>query len=296
MYFGFSKTETNGTLVLIFFMLILTITPTVWEKFAPEVQYDGTLDHKILDSVLVVLESKSTFKTEPGPMVFSSEPHESRVFHFDPNRVSYEDLILLGLPEFLAKRVVKYRQKGGRFRIKSDLAKIYGLSPKTYQRLYPHIMLPEKIESKVHPGLVKTKAKKAPSKLDINRADTTSLKRIRGIGPVRARRIVKYRDWLGGFVSARQFEELWGFDPPVVKQLQNATFVAPGFIPHQLNIDTCGVKTLASHPYFSYRLAEVVIAYREQHGLFTDLQQLKEIRIVNDSIFERISPYLKKSQ
>ena len=275
-------------------MIIFMITPLVWEKFAPEVQYDGSLDHQILDSVLASLESSSKPLIERKiPATIPTRP--AQAFNFDPNLASYEDLLRLGLAEFLAKRVLKYRQKGGKFRTKNDLSKIYGLPPETFQRLYDYISLPERIKTQKTPRFTTSKPKYPTAKFDINQADTILLRRISGIGRVRAKRIVKYRDWLGGFVSTHQYQELWGFDSLVLLQLQKATFILPDFVPQKLDLDTGNARTLASHPYISYRLADVIVAYREQHGPFKNIQGLQEIVIINDSIFRRISPYLKKS-
>ena len=107
--------------------------------------------------------------------------------------------------------------------------------------------------------------------------------------------IVKYRDWLGGFISTGQYQELWGFDSQVLLQLKKATFIAADFVPKKIDLDSSDARTLGGHPYISYQLADVIISYQEQHGPFQDLQELQKIRIINDSIFYRISPYLKKS-
>lgn len=293
-YFGFSRTETNGTLVLIFLMIIFMITPMAWEKFGPEIEYDGTLDNQILDSVIATLEPKFAPQVEPQTSMATQAP-PAPAFPFDPNVASYQDLIRLDLPDFLAKRVIKYRQNGGKFRTKTDLSKIFGLPPETYQRLSDYILLPETIDTKMTPRSAQSKLKLPPPKFDINLADTSQLRAISGIGQVRASRIIKYRDWLGGFISDKQYQELWGLDREVLLQLQNATFISPYFVPQQINLDSSDAKTLARHPYISYQLADVIVAYRDQHGLFKDLQALQEISIVNDSILNRISPYLKKS-
>jgi competence ComEA-like helix-hairpin-helix protein len=47
-------------------------------------------------------------------------------------------------------------------------------------------------------------------RIDINRADTTEWKRLKGIGSVLSKRIVKYRDKCGGFKSIEQLRKIYG--------------------------------------------------------------------------------------
>lgn len=47
-------------------------------------------------------------------------------------------------------------------------------------------------------------------RVEINTADTTELKRLRGIGSVLSARIVKYRGKIGGFTSVEQLRNIYG--------------------------------------------------------------------------------------
>jgi len=62
---------------------------------------------------------------------------------FDPNTADSAQLQALGISSFVLGNILKYREKGGVFRQKSDLAKIYGLNQDTYKKLKPYILLPE---------------------------------------------------------------------------------------------------------------------------------------------------------
>ncbi len=62
---------------------------------------------------------------------------------FDPNTADSAQLQALGISSFVLGNILKYREKGGVFRQKSDLAKIYGLNQETYKKLKPYILLPE---------------------------------------------------------------------------------------------------------------------------------------------------------
>ena len=65
-------------------------------------------------------------------------------FSFDPNTASEVDFKKMGFPMYVANTIIKYRSKGGKFRYKEDLKKIYILKPEVYEEFQPYILLPEK--------------------------------------------------------------------------------------------------------------------------------------------------------
>ena len=147
-------------------------------------------------------------------------------------------------------------------------------------------------KSKEHNEFKSKPKKESIAKLDINQADTTQLKSIYGIGSKLSARIVGYRSKLGGFVSLNQLSEVYGLDSAVVDEAKKKFFVSENFKPSLLNPNTTDEKTLASHPYLKSKLARVIIAYRQQHGSFQQVDDLKKISILTEQTFEKIKPYL----
>ena len=129
-------------------------------------------------------------------------------------------------------------------------------------------------------------------RFDLNLADTTQLKTIYGIGPVIAKRIVTYRENLGGFISFNQLREVWGLDSTVVKKLTERSVITPGFTPNKLAINRCGEQELGRHPYLRTKLARAIVNYRLQHGNFIALDDLRKITLIDEKIFLRIEPYI----
>ena len=66
------------------------------------------------------------------------------LFQFDPNTICPDSLCLLGFSRKQAESIVKYRDKGGKFRKKSDFAKMYVVSEEKYRELEPYIVLPDR--------------------------------------------------------------------------------------------------------------------------------------------------------
>lgn len=84
--------------------------------------------------------------------------------------------------------------------------------------------------------------------IDLNSADTTLLKRVPGIGSSFARRIVKYRDLLGGYYVVEQLQEVYGMDRERYDAIHSYFTVGTAVRPLTLTIDS-----ISYHPYLSWR-------------------------------------------
>ena len=289
--FGFSATEINGFLILIPLMLLIVLSKPVfhsWRAGGPE---DTRADSLLLDSLIALWD----------PAVVPEDSAEQiHYFPFDPNTASVEDLRQLGLNDISAKRIAAYRSKGGVFRVKSDLLKIYGLDSALYNQLYGYIRLPTRVVPvSAREGITATPRPRVPKKtevnpaFDINTADTLLLKSVYGIGSTLAARIVKFRDALGGFVRPEQFYEVYGLDSMVVNELRRVTFIKDGFMPQKINLNTADEKQFAAHPYIRFKLARLLVSYRFQHGDFLQASDIKKLSTIKPEEMERLLPYLK---
>ncbi len=226
-------------------------------------------------------------------------------FPFNPNTADNETFAKLGLSEKVIQTINNFRNKKGTFRTPDSFSKIYGLSKEDFQLLKPFIRLEEeKVKKNAAPSKAPTYAsedKKAfapvmvnkkyqPKKIDINKANIEDWKQLRGIGDWYAKKIVEYRGKLGGFANIEQIAETYS--------LPDSTFqsIKPFLIPSapsgkKIKLNTGSVEDI-KHPYISWSLAKVIVAYREQHGPFGDVNNLKKIKLLNAETFQKILPYL----
>lgn len=113
-------------------------------------------------------------------------------------------------------------------------------------------------ESKPHsPSYPKVEKWPRGTIVELNSADTTVLKKVPGIGSVFARRIIKYRDLLGGFYSVEQLGEVYGIDEERYEAMKSWFSVDLSAI-RQLLVNQLSAKELASHPYVSYKQARII--------------------------------------
>ena len=279
-YFHFTRRERKATSVL---LLILTLTsglriflradesppdsdPSFFELFEPD----------SLPSVPAALVAQNTPKTEDS------------LFVFDPNQASSAELSLLGLSERVIRTLVRYRERGGRFRSPEDLQKVYGLEIEQFERLRPFIRIehqPVKAATKPPPL-----SPRESVQIDINQATAEQWRQLRGIGPVLSERIVKFRDKLGGFATIEQVGETWGLPDSTFQRIHSQLSWSPIFAP--LRINEAEENELRQHPYLNYKQASVLIRYRENHGPFETPEDLSATGVIPDSTLQRLRPYL----
>ena len=227
-------------------------------------------------------------------------------FPFDPNTADSTQLLRLGLQPWQVRNIYKYRAKGGIYRQKEDFAKLYGLTVKQYRELEPYI----RISSDYQPAamLVETRESRGsrdsreardsslryPVKIKenehvvLNTADTTQLRTVPGIGTYYAKEIVRHGQWLGGYVSVDQLDEIEGFP-----QESKKYFVIQGASPKKLNVNKLNLQQLRKHPYINYYQAKTILDYRRLHGKITSLDDLRLSKDFPPEAIRRLEPYVE---
>jgi competence ComEA-like helix-hairpin-helix protein len=218
----------------------------------------------------------------------------AKLFTFDPNTVTEQQLQQLGLREKTAATFMKFRAKGFVFRQKEDLKKVYGISEKLYNELLPYILIESKPEDKI-PEKEETNFKsevKSVQKpkiiVDINSADSAALVELNGIGPAFAKKIIKYRNLLGGFISADQLKEVYGFTPELFEKIKSDIIVNASQI-RKINLNTDDFKTVNRHPYLDYETTRNIFTLKRSKALTAD--DVKKL-LDNDGLFQKLMPYL----
>lgn len=208
---------------------------------------------------------------------------DDTVFTFDPNTASKDDFISLGLREWQAENIIKYREKGGFFSSAEDFSKIYGLEKDLFEKLLPYIEIDEANNNtnSYNPDVI----------VDINAASELDFQQISGIGPSYSKRIVKYRDKLGGFLSIDQIKEVYGMTDELFLSIE-ANLAIETIEIAKININTADFKELISHPYIDKENTINILNYREfavEIIAFSDLLDQKAISL---EFYNKLSPYI----
>ena len=125
--------------------------------------------------------------------------------------------------------------------------------------------------------------KYAPGTLvELNTADTTILKKVPGIGSTFARRIIKYRELLGGFYDVSQLAEVYGIDEERYQALA-PWFIADTLHIRRLEVNALSAATLRKHPYLDYRQAKAIEQLRKQKSRLSGWENLQLIEEFTDT-------------
>ena len=225
-----------------------------------------------------------------------------RMQMFDPNTVDSLTLLHLGFKPWQAKNMLKYRAKGGKYRKKEDLKKLYGMTDSMYLALAPYIYIKDsivvdsaRIDSVRMDSLPKWKSIKKDTILNLRTADTTELKLIRGIGSYRAKMIVRYREQLGGYAQVEQIMEARGMDKVIADSIL-PHFYIDSVVVNKIPINHIRPEVLQRHPYLNFEQAKAIYEYRRKHIRIKSAEELNKIKGLSPTDVEKISIYLDFSQ
>lgn len=231
-------------------------------------------------------------------------------FDFDPNTADSTTLLRLGFPPFMVRGVYKYRAKGGRYHEPADVKRIPGMTNELWLRLASHIHIDKKYQyvtpeprsySRPEPVAFKEREPLQPrdtilhpvklqegSVVALNEADTTALKKIPGIGSYYARRIVYFRQQLGGYASVSQLQEIEGMPEDIGQWLT----VDPSSI-RRIDVNHATKNQLVRHPYLRVYRAQDIWNRRHNQGPLQSIDDLRSLPNFTEEDIERLRPYLE---
>ena len=254
------------------------------------------------ETALKQVDAPKSAKHRKGKTYYSrSESRKVELFPFDPNTADSTQLLRLGLHPWQIRNIYRYRAAGGVFHQPRDFARLYGLTQEQYRQLEPYIKIKEKdkpvdryfyaYEPIEERDTVRYPIKLLPDeRIVLNRADTTTLRKVPGIGSYFAHKIVEYRQRLGGYYRIQQLLEIEDFPETAV-----SFFIIPdSTLPsRKLNINRLSLNELKRHPYINFYQARAITDYRRLHGRIENLQQLKLNRDFPPEAIERLEPYVE---
>ena len=233
------------------------------------------------------------------------------LFTFDPNTVSYEELLALGVPKIAAAQVIRARERGKTFIVKEDFAAIYSLEDSVYQRLKPYIVIGDEyrpVPREYHTSSYNNTRREYPQRkaedihyrpFRLDTATTAYLKTI-GFSHRRAEAFLNYRDMRGGLRSIDEVAECYVIDQAECDTL--AKYIIFGeaaagsrgsrFAGRPVDINTADSAALRSIYGIGEKSVVAIMEYRDRLGGFYSVEQIAEVKEVTESNFERILPQI----
>jgi competence protein ComEA len=296
-YFTFTARERNGTIVLVALIAFLVVFLSTQDKFVslPKENFSE------FDAFIAQLEKNKTQREDSAYVENAARPpsiadeagthsifHKKEKFYFNPNNLPVDDWVKLGLSPGQAHVVKNFEAKGGTFKTKEDVKKLFVISGELYLELEPFIVIPEKVADN---NQKVSAAPNPPRVIELNTADSADLVLIDGIGPVFAKRIISYRERLGGYYAIDQLLEVFGIDNEHFEKIRNSVKADSTYI-RKINVNTAAAGDLKKHPYIGPGVAQALVNYRKQHGPFKQLADIRKCDLVSADLYRKIAPYL----
>jgi competence ComEA-like helix-hairpin-helix protein len=293
-YFTFTPKERRAIFLLSLVVIILFILPHLAPfLFRPkrEISVEKTVNGS---ADTPVVWKKDIDPRNNSKHSLQHEGKETALFYFDPNTADLNTWLQLGVRQKTAATILRYRMKGGRFKSPQDIKKIWGFSPSTADRLIPYVRIKENSSSSDIREKNKTFLSPKRDKtiiLDINKASKEDWESLSGIGAVLAGRIIAFREKLGGFISVEQVGETYGLHDTTFQKIIPLLSINESNI-QLLNINRLNIEQLSRHPYIKYRTAKAIVAYREQHGSYRVVEDLKKVESISYETYQKVAKYL----
>lgn len=294
-FFYYNKWQRVGILILLSVIALLLMARPLFRA-----QQDPRITVMLSDSLFMRKcdSFRSTLREEERRVYSQRTAPVAELYPFDPNTLDSAGFVRLGLPSWLARNIIRYREKGGRFRTPEKFARIYGLDSARYQRLLPYIRIDSlQFVNEAPRFRPDTLARDYPEKfkeqvvIELNGADTATLKRVPGIGSGFASMLVAYRQRLGGYHSVTQLLELRGMTDSLFIRWEPWFEADPGKVT-PIEVNRAGITRLRNHPYLNFYQAKVIYELRRERGKLHHISELELLEEFSAGDLERLTPYL----
>lgn len=304
-YFTFSRNERKGLIILLIIIFLLAVVNKVMFHFEKTGKTDSVLFDSAKEELGLLNDSVNLHqrpaavlsKVNPGFVQEDGSYHAERqqpketatsapeLFPFDPNRASDDDFYRLGFSEKQVISIRKYMKNGVVFRNRDDFFRIKVITVNQREMLADYVLIGQNentsSENVVLPGQVS---------VELNSADSILLKQLPGIGDKLSKRIVKYRDLLGGFHSVGQLKEVYGLREETIDGIADKVTVDISKI-KKIDLNFADVSELSRHPYLQKDLAKRIVKFRSEKGSIRSLDVLRDSMILNIDDYNRLKPY-----
>lgn len=283
-YFVFNSSQRNGIL----FLLLLV------SGFAVINNYIDFTTENLLDTnskeVLAVQKELDSIRT------LLTESNQPKIYPFNPNFITDFKGYKLGMSSEEIDRLLDYRKQNKWINSKEDFKKVTKVSDSFLDQISSYFKFPDWISNpkpKYSDWRKGFKEKTFDQKIDLNSATQLELKKVNGIGEALSKRIIDYRDKLGGFTNDIQLYEVYGLDYQLTDKVRNDFTVKTPKEIIKMNLNKISASDIATVPGISFELAKRIWEFRVLNERIVDFIELKKIEGLTERKLQGIQLYLK---
>ncbi len=292
-HFTYNRQQRSGILLLLLFIIVLLYAYWFVDLSTLTGRYEeDTFDTSSAEIMAIQREIDSLHRVE-------MEKRVPKIYPFNPNFITDFKGYTLGMSNEEIDRLLKYRESGNWINSTDDFKWVTGVSDSLLNKLSPYFKFPQWVthprsrdnfnSSKSQNGFTEVSA---GQKMDLNTASEEQLQQVSGIGPALSRRIVAYRNKLGGFSSDVQLFQVYGLQEDVVKRALNLFTVKTPKEITKMDINTATASDIATIPGISFEMAKKIWEYRRLREKIETLAELDKIEGMTKSKLQLIQVYL----
>ncbi len=209
----------------------------------------------------------------------------NKIFPFNPNFISPAKADRLGLTAEEFRRFQEFRSSGNWINTTEDFQRVTGVSQIWMKQYASLFKFPDFLKEKT------SALQQSQNKIFLSQANEQQLMRIKGIGPVMARRIIRARDQWGGIGSEHELMLIHGLNTSLVDALMRDFLYDQKLITPR-NINKLFPVDLAELPGIDFALTKRIWEFvRLRQGL-QSLEELHFLEEIQPRLFEVIQLYL----
>ncbi len=261
----FSKNDLRGSVFLLIILWGLFFTTFVSKSFISDELELSSKDVEKLDSLerCLILRQVSV---------------NDSAFVVDPNKLSYQDWLDLGATSFQAKGLVALKKKLGSFTCLDQITDIQGIKNSLVSDYFNYFNIPKACKSVIN------------FSIELNHCTVSDLRRL-GISTRLARRVLSFRNALGGYYSIDQLREVYELSDNDYQLILKAIEIDKSDL-KKIKVNQWSYTQLKKHPYISKKIAKKIINYRKKIGKYTSEKTLANVHGLNKENLMRLLPYI----
>ena len=283
-HFVFNRSQLNGILLLVFF-----ISGYLVINYYVDFSKENLLD---INSKEVIAIQKELDSLRTIDIAFK----KPKVFPFNPNFLTDFKGYTLGMSTEEIDRLLAFRKENKWINSVEDFKKVTKVSDSLLNKISPYFKFPDWVTNpKLKNKYVKKrfKEKKFTQKIDLNLATQGQLEGVNGIGKAFSKRIIEYRNKLGGFTNDIQLYQVYGLDFQVANSiLKEFTVKTPKEI-IKMNLNSISASDIATIPSISFDLAKRIWEFRILNEGIKSFSELENIEGLTKRKLQGIQLYLK---
>ncbi|GGG54453.1 hypothetical protein GCM10010976_26720 [Bizionia arctica] len=225
------------------------------------------------------------------------ENKKPKIYPFNPNFITDYKGYTLGMTTEEIDRLLAFRKQDKWVNSVQEFQNVTKVSDSFLAIISPYFKFPEWVTNPKPKTFTTYQYNNQPKtfeqKQDLNTASALQLQKVNGIGEGYSKRIIAYRDKLGGFIADIQLREVYGLSPEVIDRVVEQFTVKTPKQVEKINLNTASIEQLVTIQYIDYEVAHHIIEQRTLREGYQSLDDLLKVKSFPSNKIEIIKLYLK---